>query len=397
MIIVNRGACRRENIELIGLSTSRNDPTKIGQFGSGTAYALVAACRLGMKVRLSSADERGPYTVEPWVHPDTGRVHLRYEEGSSVWALWQRLVGRPKRSVATSFHKDFGVMDWTTPFQVVREFVTNARDAAPDKWAVAAVSSLADFIASVEGDATVVEILDHRADEVHSNWWKYFTLDPTEHPDLEGEPQAVLFTSGRVSVLQKAEIGELALFNRGVRVPWPSAEAPQSMYDYVCDISLTEARTIGNTYAVVVSCELALGAYMNSSRVVCADILNRVAENHKLFEATFDMGYSNLNASAEVLSSVVGTREIGGREQAVTSSYYPLPSGWAAPVRDALVVKDRDGDFGFKEDFAVSVGARKYLAELIAKHGDQSSGCAHAIYELRLGHMVSSSKVPEDF
>lgn len=141
VVIANRGACPRRAIELIGFGTKDpGDVTQIGRFGSGTAYAVALALRQGLRVTLRSHDAEGPYTVEPYckdvvVGGRTARqIVWRYHRGSSVFRTWWDTTARALSrawSVPTSFHVDLGARDWQGTFPVVREFVSNARDADP--------------------------------------------------------------------------------------------------------------------------------------------------------------------------------------------------------------------------------------------------------------------------
>ncbi|CAB4188892.1 hypothetical protein UFOVP1172_158, partial [uncultured Caudovirales phage] len=58
------GFVSRIALEKLGLSTKRNDPDTIGQFGSGIKYAPIAALRMGLDWAFTGEDEKGPYTLK---------------------------------------------------------------------------------------------------------------------------------------------------------------------------------------------------------------------------------------------------------------------------------------------------------------------------------------------
>lgn len=53
----NKGEVNKDIIKLIGLSTKRDDDTKIGQWGSGLKYAIATFLREGIDIRVFSGDQ----------------------------------------------------------------------------------------------------------------------------------------------------------------------------------------------------------------------------------------------------------------------------------------------------------------------------------------------------
>jgi hypothetical protein len=103
-------------LEKLGLSTKRNDPDTIGQFGSGIKYAPIAALRMGLDWIFTGQDEKGQYILKYKVEKEDGIDCIVYDYGDY------------KKS--SSFTVDAGVLSWEDEFQVYREAIANAMDEA---------------------------------------------------------------------------------------------------------------------------------------------------------------------------------------------------------------------------------------------------------------------------
>lgn len=248
--ILNFGACPRKAIELIGHTTKDGQGT-IGRFGSGTAYAIALAIRRGVGVTISSHDEDGPYTMQPYGKPiNVGdrmvtQVMWRYRRGSPLMPTWwdsaAQALSRP-RSVPTSFTADLGQRDWNGAFPIVREFISNAKDAGT--WQLG--GDIGHFMerARVAGHTaiTAVQIDDPSGacQAVIDAWDEHFRFN---------ERGTIFSRNGGFSAIHpKSEVSPLRVFVRGVRCPWPDAEVPDSMFDYSLEVELNEARSLKNPW-----------------------------------------------------------------------------------------------------------------------------------------------------
>ena len=54
----------RLSLEKLGLSTKRDNPETIGQFGSGIKYAPIAALRMGLEWVFTGNDSEGKYILK---------------------------------------------------------------------------------------------------------------------------------------------------------------------------------------------------------------------------------------------------------------------------------------------------------------------------------------------
>ncbi len=251
MLIANRGGCPRRAIELMGF-TGKDGVDTIGRFGSGTAYAIALALRQGLDVSISSHDEDGPYVVIPYLKDVTvgaataRQIVWRYRRGSSLFKRWwESPVKALSRawSVPSSFNLELGARDWKGAFPVVREFVSNAKDADPEHYEVWLTDEhlegyLAEALAAGHQAVTVIRIdnplgnRDAPEDYVES-WDDYFRF---------GDSAA--YRDGLTAIFRKPSPSPLRLFVRGVYCPWPSDRPPMSIFDYSLKLELSEARTI---------------------------------------------------------------------------------------------------------------------------------------------------------
>lgn len=102
-------------LEKLGLSTKRDNENTIGQFGSGSKFAPIAALRNGWQWINVGEDEVGPYTMEYVIQEEGGIDCIFYKYDDEYL--------KP-----SSFTADAGVLSWDSPFQIFREAFCNALD-----------------------------------------------------------------------------------------------------------------------------------------------------------------------------------------------------------------------------------------------------------------------------
>ncbi|MEA3249945.1 MAG: hypothetical protein U9Q03_06375 [Patescibacteria group bacterium] len=141
--ISNTGCLHRDEVRLIGFSAKADAPPDsniIGQFGTGTAFATVAALRLGLEVAITSTDAFGRYFLRFELEDiDMGggkksqEIYLQYwtinDDGEAV-----RSCRKPWNIVIEAFRqwdKPIGDDD-AKAFKILREFICNARDEDQD-------------------------------------------------------------------------------------------------------------------------------------------------------------------------------------------------------------------------------------------------------------------------
>lgn len=102
-------------LEKLGISTKRNDSSTIGQFGSGSKFAPIAALRNGWRWINVGFDENGPYQMEYVVKEENGFDCIAYLYNDEFYK-------------DSSFTVDAGVLSWDEDFQIFREAFANALD-----------------------------------------------------------------------------------------------------------------------------------------------------------------------------------------------------------------------------------------------------------------------------
>lgn len=118
-------------LEKLGLSTKRDNPNTIGQFGSGIKFAPIAALRNGWEWWFVGHDNRGSYQM---------KYSIRNEDG--IDCVWYDYGHESKPS---SFTIGAGQLSWTDPFQIIREPIANAIDGVSEyggEWEISIVDEV---------------------------------------------------------------------------------------------------------------------------------------------------------------------------------------------------------------------------------------------------------------
>jgi hypothetical protein len=222
------GNVSRIALEKLGLSTKRDDPDTIGQFGSGIKYAPIAALRMGLDWIFAGQDEKGAYILKYAVEKEDGIDCIVYDYGDY------------KKS--SSFTVDAGVLSWEEPFQIYREAIANAIDESKSSgiaWsreiveAKDVVSNLNEFSVYITASPQMMEMYnDHD---------KYFL-----------ENRSPLYTNGsnlnRVS-FYKPSNKDVHIYHKQVMVY--ENEEFTSMFDYDIDnVKLNEMRTVADEWSM---------------------------------------------------------------------------------------------------------------------------------------------------
>ncbi len=128
LLIQNDGICDFQALTTLGLSSTRNNSNCIGQFGSGTKQSICLLLRHKISPTIFLGNLKLQFatktievnTIDGQHQAEKVQVQLSGKENNKSVS----------RTEETGFVLDFGAIDWTEPYMAIREFVSNAIDAA---------------------------------------------------------------------------------------------------------------------------------------------------------------------------------------------------------------------------------------------------------------------------
>jgi hypothetical protein len=154
----------RLGLQYLGLSTKRDDDSKIGQFGSGIKYAPILSLRKGIEFVFVGFDEDGQYQLKYTTKSVRGIEVVYYDYGNE--------------QIPSSFTVDAGKLSWEDEFQIYREVVSNAKDGAdndPKLWGIESVDKISfnpgEFSIFIQATDAIMEVY-----KMHD----YYYCDKTE-------------------------------------------------------------------------------------------------------------------------------------------------------------------------------------------------------------------------
>lgn len=219
-------AVNRLFLEKLGISTKRDNDATIGQFGSGSKFAPIAALRRGMRWVNVGTDDRGDYIMEYGVRDVSGFETIVFDYGDEV-----------KES---SYTLDAGLLSWDSSFQIFREAFSNALDANTEFGAEYSIE-IVDEIEHIPGMFCVYLTADDEILDIVKNLKKYFLLDR--------EPVAV---AGDIRAFPCID-GVPKVYYKGVLVAeYDPDDLGYALYDYELNsITLNEERRVRYDYEVL--------------------------------------------------------------------------------------------------------------------------------------------------
>lgn len=116
LLIENAGEAYTESFTTLGLSTSRNDNSKIGQFGSGAKMAILQLIRSKANPIIFSGLKKMEFFAEPAMM------------GNKLYNKVVLKIDNKERELG--FALEYGEMDWNDCWMSLREFLSNAIDAS---------------------------------------------------------------------------------------------------------------------------------------------------------------------------------------------------------------------------------------------------------------------------
>jgi hypothetical protein len=209
-------------LEKLGLSTKRDNDATIGQFGSGSKFAPIAALRNGWEWINVGEDDLGPYKLE-YVVKEEGGINC-------VYYLYDDEYLKP-----SSFVAEAGVLSWDNEFQIFREAFSNALD----EFTEFGNSYSIDIVDEVKYEAGVFAVYltaDPALINILNSFDKYFSI--------RRDPIAVINERDKIYAPYDHECN---FYYKGVLVHNDSTKLPMFNYE-IPAITLNEERRVRNTY-----------------------------------------------------------------------------------------------------------------------------------------------------
>jgi hypothetical protein len=208
-------------LEKLGLSTKRDNENTIGQFGSGSKFAPIAALRNGWEWINVGEDDLGPYKMEYVIKEESGI--------NCIYYLYDDEVLKP-----SSFVAEAGLLSWDSEFQIFREAFSNALDEFTEFGNDYSID-IVDEVKYEPGVFAVYLTADPDLLDILRDFDKYFVIKRNS-----------LATCGYDKIYASFD-NEANFYYKGVLVFNDDSKLPMFNYEF-SNITLNEERRIRNTY-----------------------------------------------------------------------------------------------------------------------------------------------------
>lgn len=266
LMIENKGKIEVNAFALLGASTKRNDPSKIGFFGSGGCYALAGlfAHQIPFKI-FSGTDSMNIYTEKERL-------------GNSEFdAIKIEFKGKVKETGITTTAGP----KWE-PWFVIREFYCNALDEGE------AVKKVVDEseITGIEGKTRIYMGMTPEISKVIDHWNAYFTNDRLSEPAKVND----------LKLWPKYD-GYLRIYRKGILVH--VSEKPEtSLFDYdLEEADIDESRVLRGIYGARWDIDRKISKYADSKTI--RELLIYLSGHYKKDTHCFERGMDLYNSITE--------------------------------------------------------------------------------------------------
>lgn len=213
-------------LEKLGLSTKRDDDLTIGQFGSGSKFAPIAALRNGWEWINVGEDDLGEYKMQ-YVVKEEGGIDC-------IYYLYNDELMKP-----SSFTLDAGVLSWDSEFQIFREAFSNALDeftSCGNEYSIDVV----DEVKFESGIFAVYLTASEELLQIISDFNKYFSIERSAIKVFDNNSKIFI-----------PHDNEANFFYKGVLVHTDKDSNKIPIFDYeFYNITLNEERRVRNTYDI---------------------------------------------------------------------------------------------------------------------------------------------------
>jgi len=246
--IKNKGELDIRLICLMGASTKTDDPTKLGQFGTGLKYAISYLLRNKIDFRLFCGKKEVLFTIVP-----TTIAGKDFEE---IYCDGQTM------NITTQYG-----YQWQA-WEAMREIWCNATDEGADRKSIMSDRS---HTHGAAGHTTFYIGITEAIQGVLDKWNEYF---------LKAKP---LFSNEQYAIYPNT--GKLKLYKNSVLIYESSYAESLFAYD-IKEANLNELRQFMGSYEYSVGCAL-----LSSNREVIAKVMEAIKSSAKVIEATLNWDY----------------------------------------------------------------------------------------------------------
>lgn len=255
----NNVKVNRLSLEKLGLSTKRDNPETIGQFGSGIKYAPISALRMGIEFIFTGEDDKGQYTLKYDKKNEDGIDCIIYNYGDYA--------------KDSSFTVDAGRLSWENHFQIYREVFSNAKDAG--NYSVSLVNGI-DKVRQKDQFAIYITASPEMM-KVYNDHKKYFC-----------ENREVLFSknennySSKFSILKPYDNNNVRIYCKSVLVH--TIENKNHLFDYeLNDAHLNEDRELKSLYSAEYDIAYTL-KHLNNKKLIRSILQKTIQDKNSYHE-----------------------------------------------------------------------------------------------------------------
>lgn len=335
LMIKNRGKIVPQDIILLGSSTKRDDDTKIGQFGSGSKFALSWLLRNDCKPIIYSGKDE--------IVIETRMVEHRGNPRDVIYVAGEN----------TNITTEFG-LKWTA-WMALRELISNAIDEGDEL--VDIIHTNKELIEFADDDTTIFIPLNDPIKQVMDNYEHYFCFDRV--PDWFGRNGAVYL---------KTEATDMNIYRKGIRCYDTTNKSFVDFNLYKADI--TEDRLLEGGMGHFDQCARALLEECDDVDVIKRVIMTPSYHDHFIGELnnTWLAAYKSLidegiQFTTRAYSNILGM---------LVSTAHTIPSGhYKSLIKEEYVSDPMDAAFNNLDFlFVREDGPSKEVEELLSKVGN---------------------------
>jgi len=276
LMIENKGIAPQEAFEILGLSDSREDSVKIGQFGSGAKMSIILLLRAGLNPVVTSDSDTYAFYTE----------HTTSKLGNFDRVCYRHSNSEGTVENTTSYSTGAGELDWAEEGMAIREFISNALDQSDQKWDKIKVE-YADEVESRKGYTRIFVPLNKAITDYVVNLRKYFL-------HLDNNEKETIFIKDSPSYPR--------LYRQGVFVKKLTRRV--SLLDYNGDsgMKIDESRNLDSS-----SMESHCVKILNSAPKAMKYVVGQLADNTRtFFESEFSSFMIDSSHAARAFTSLYG-------------------------------------------------------------------------------------------